>query len=104
MTWLLVVRLTLQLGIYTLSILEPEYSEAKDKMIRRYLILNSMVALHYVSSRLRCTILKALAYTIPEMGGLQDTVAAPFWQKLPFCHRKIGNYGGKTVDIKQRML
>ena len=41
---------------------------------------------------------------IPEMGGLQATVAAPFWQKLPFCHRKIGNYGGKTVDIKQRML
>lgn len=38
------------------------------------------------------------------MGGLQDTVAAPFWQKLPFCHRKIENYGGKTVDIKQRML
>ena len=42
------------------------------------------------------------------MGDLQDTVAAPFWQKLPFCHRKIGNYGGKTVDIfvdiKQRML
>ena len=43
-------------------------------------------------------------HTIPEMGGLQDTVAAPFWQKLPFCHRKIGNYGEKTVDIKQRML
>jgi hypothetical protein len=49
---------------YAPSIPKPEHSEADDKTIRRYLIVNSMVALHLVCSHLRCTILKALAYII----------------------------------------